>query len=145
MEGNKEKGRLREGSRGKIYYIIMSGNGAASAALTSEQRLEEWAAAYYLAKTGRDGSAKGIRALVDKIPLEMRDRLEQMHVEAEAACQRSRTFVEKNEGRFLRCVQPGLADDRRSTPWHHVADGYHRRRYIEGFAKSICTLKGWVG
>ena len=71
--------------------------GAASASLTPEQRLEEWVAAYYLVKTGREGSPEELRALTDEIPLEMRDKLERMHVEAERAGEESRAFVEKTQ------------------------------------------------
>lgn len=62
--------------------------------LTPAQRLEEWVAAYFLAKTGRDGSPEELRALAAEVPPEMRANLERMHAEAAEAAGKSRVFVE---------------------------------------------------
>jgi hypothetical protein len=62
--------------------------------LTPAQRLEEWVAAYIVAKTGREGTPEELRALAAEVPPEMRAKLEVMHAEAAEAAGKSREFVE---------------------------------------------------
>ena len=51
-------------------------------ALTPQERLEEWVAAYFLSKTGREGTPAELAELASAVPPETRDKLEAMHLES---------------------------------------------------------------
>ena len=67
--------------------------------LTPEERLEEWVAAYFLAKTGREGTSHELAELAREIPPETREKLEAMHKEATASIEKSTEFVQKTRER----------------------------------------------